>query len=160
MKIVRYKRADDITIEFQDKHKFQIDTTYVNFKRSINNPYDPRIYGKGYRGVGEVTYIKDGVTNGVYSIWKNILRRCYDETQRVNNPAYEDCEMCDDWCNYQIFGGWHRDSWYDVGEGRMHVDKDILFKGNRLYSPETCILVPQRINMIFMSKPKPSTSTS
>lgn len=35
---------------------------------------------------------------------------------------------------------------------RMHVDKDILVKGNRIYSPDTCIIVPQRINMLFMER--------
>lgn len=35
----------------------------------------------------------------------------------------------------------------------MHIDKDILYKNNRIYSPHTCLLVPQRINMLFMNKP-------
>ena len=34
----------------------------------------------------------------------------------------------------------------------MHVDKDILYKNNRIYSPITCLIVPQRINMLFMHK--------
>lgn len=35
----------------------------------------------------------------------------------------------------------------------MHLDKDILFNGNRIYLPDTCLIVPQRINMMFMKKP-------
>lgn len=42
---------------------------------------------------------------------------------------------------------------YQVGTERMHIDKDILYKNNRIYSPQTCLLVPQRINMLFMKKP-------
>lgn len=34
----------------------------------------------------------------------------------------------------------------------MHVDKDVMIKDNKIYSPETCIFLPQRINMIFMKK--------
>lgn len=32
------------------------------------------------------------------------------------------------------------------------VDKDILVHGNKLYSPETCLLVPQRINLLFIKE--------
>ena len=35
----------------------------------------------------------------------------------------------------------------------MHIDKDILYKNNKYYSPKTCLIVPQRINMLFMKKP-------
>jgi len=36
---------------------------------------------------------------------------------------------------------------------RLHVDKDILYANNKVYSPDTCLLVPQRINMLFLNKP-------
>ena len=31
----------------------------------------------------------------------------------------------------------------------MCLDKDILYKGNKVYSRDTCIFVPQRINKLF-----------
>lgn len=34
-----------------------------------------------------------------------------------------------------------------------HIDKDILYPGNKIYCPDTCLLVPQRINMLFLNKP-------
>ena len=36
----------------------------------------------------------------------------------------------------------------------MHLDKDILCKGNKVYSRENCIFVPQRINNLFTKNNK------
>jgi hypothetical protein len=153
MKIIRYNTSSDITVEFQDEHKYQLNTTYGNFTKSINNPYDIRVCGKGYIGEGKYSYQNDNKVNTVYDIWKNMLRRCYSDRLRWKYPAYEDSEMIDEWLNLQNFCEWYFDSYYDVGDGsRMHIDKDILFKNNKLYSPETCLIVPQRMNMIFMTK--------
>jgi hypothetical protein len=32
----------------------------------------------------------------------------------------------------------------------MAIDKDILIKGNKIYSPETCIFVSRKINSLFV----------
>ena len=34
----------------------------------------------------------------------------------------------------------------------MCLDKDILYKGNKIYSRETCIFVPERINLLFTKR--------
>ena len=34
----------------------------------------------------------------------------------------------------------------------MCLDKDIICKGNREYSPNNCIFVPNRINMLFVKR--------
>ena len=31
----------------------------------------------------------------------------------------------------------------------MVIDKDILYKNNKIYSPSTCIIIPQNINKLF-----------
>lgn len=83
-----------------------------------------------------------------------MIRRCYDLNKKELYSAYfGKCDVCEEWHNFQNFAKWYEDNFYQVGTERMHIDKDILFKDNRLYSPETCILVPQRINMLFMKKP-------
>lgn len=59
--------------------------------------------------------------------------------------------MCDEWHNYQNFARWYEENEYEC-DGRLHVDKDILFPNCRIYSPKTCLLVPQRINMLFSNR--------
>jgi hypothetical protein len=51
---------------------------------------------------------------------------------------------------YKNFKEWYKENWYEIEGERMALDKDILYKGNKIYSPENCIFVPQRINSLFV----------
>ena len=157
MKIVAYRKSDDIDVEFLDDfHYVKENQTYSNFIRGqIKNPYDKNICGVGYMGVGKYRCkYPNGVHTIEYQNWIAMIRRCYDVDRKSTYPAYYgSCEVCEEWHNFQTFGKWYEENFYQVGTERMHIDKDILVRGNRIYSPDTCILVPQRINMLFMSKP-------
>jgi hypothetical protein len=153
MKIIEYTNTASAIIEFQDEHKYTTNTTYQNFKiGKIANPYDKTVFGIGCLGVGGYMAKVNNKLTDEYNSWKNLLARCYSDKYRYLHKTYEDCYMCDDWLNFQNHAAWYYENWYDVGEGRMHIDKDILIKGNKLYSPETCLIVPQRVNMMFMTK--------
>lgn len=156
MKIIRYGRYDDIDIEFLDNfHYIKERQTYSNFKNGcVKNPYDKTICGVGYIGVGTYQTGTRVKHSEEYQNWTCMIRRCYDEKLKERYSAYyDDCIVCDEWHNFQNFAQWWNDNMYHVGTERMHIDKDILFNGNRIYSPKTCIIVPQRINMMFMKKP-------
>lgn len=155
MKIIRYGSYDDIDVEFLYEHHYVKEhNTYSNFKAGgIKNPYDRTLFSVGYVGVGEhiTGYSKIGMTEE-YHCWQNMLERCYCEKLRELHPSYYDIStVCDEWHDYQVFASWHKEHRYKVNE-RLHLDKDILFAGNKLYSPPTCLLVPQRLNMLFMNK--------
>ena len=45
---------------------------------------------------------------------------------------------------------WLDDNYYEIPGEKMCLDKDILCKGNKIYSRKTCIFVPQRINTLFV----------
>lgn len=156
MKIVRYGSFDDIDIEFMDEfHYIKEHQTYSNFKSSgVKNPYDRTICGVGYIGVGEYKTGTDTKHTEEYQNWTCMIRRCYDEKLKERYSAYYgDCFVCEEWHNFQNFAKWWNENIYRVGTERMHLDKDILFDGNRMYSPSTCVISPQRINMLFMKKP-------
>ena len=156
MKIIRYRLAEDITIEFQDEHRFKMDTTYNNFIiGKIKNPYDKSVFGYGYIGEGKhLTRLSSTKKHPYYNIWISMIERCCCEDKQWKHPAYKDCSICDEWLCYQTFADWCDLNYYDIKTERMHIDKDILVNGNRIYSPATCCFVPQRINMIFMEKTK------
>lgn len=64
--------------------------------------------------------------------------------------TYKDCSVCDEWLCYANFEKWYDDNYYEVNNEEMNLDKDILVKENKIYSPNTCIFVPQRINALFI----------
>ena len=151
MKIIRYKDANNIIIEFQDKNKVKVKTKYEHFKNGkIKNPYHPNVFNVAYIGEGKY---KSGINNKktrCYETWISMLQRCYDPYYLNKQPSYIDCYVCDEWLNFQNFAKWYYKHYYEISNEMMCLDKDILFKGNKIYSPQTCIFVPQRINKLFI----------
>jgi hypothetical protein len=153
MKIIEYNNCADIVVEFQDEHKYKTRATYNSFKKGIFNPYDKNTIGVGYIGEGKYkAKDENGKTAYNYKAWFSMMERCYKGEDRKLYKSYIGCSMCENWWNLQTFCEWLDSEWYTCGNERMHIDKDILVKGNKVYSPETCLLVPQRINMMFMTK--------
>lgn len=154
MKIIAYRSSSDIDIEFLDDfHYIKKNQTYSNFKKGwIKNPYDKTVCGIGYIGVGK-HMARNSETHKlerIYQVWAALIDRCYHNKEMY--PAYFDkCEVCKEWHNYQVFANWYKENEYEC-DGRLHIDKDILNPNCNLYSPENCILVPQRINMLFMNR--------
>lgn len=75
-----------------------------------------------------------------YRTWKSMLRRCYYEK---DNISYNDCKVCEEWLLFSNFKSWMEEQNYEAG---LHLDKDILVPGNKLYSPSNCVFIPNEIN--------------
>lgn len=155
MKIIRYGSISDIDVQFMDEYGYIVhNAAYTNFKNGqIKNPYDKTTYGVGYLGSGKYMAKADGKVVESYNVWHDMVRRCYSEKSKEKFQAYfHICMVSKLWHNYQNFAEWFSENKYEV-EGRLHIDKDILYPGNKIYCPDTCLLVPQRINMLFLNKP-------
>ena len=151
MVIVRFGGAKDIDIQFEDgsivEHK-----AYSNFKNGeIKNPMFPSVYGTGYVGVGNyLSCDKNGKHTKCYKTWLDMLRRCYDPNSHTKYTTYINCTVDKNWHNFQNFSQWYYENYYEFGnDERMNLDKDILNKGNKVYSAETCVFVPQFLNKLF-----------
>ena len=88
-----------------------------------------------------------------YYLWNNMINRCYNEKSLIKSPNYMKCGVDErwkylsafkEWCNNQI--GFEQEGWA--------LDKDILVKGNKVYSPETCCFVPVEINCALTNNKK------
>ena len=133
MKIVRYENSDNIDVQFlDDNYYIYHNTTYSNFKCGcIKNPYDKSVFGVGYIGVGKYQTRINDVNTVYYNTWCDMLRRCYHEGVKEKFSAYYGiCTVCSRWLNLQDFGEWFETNKYDCDE-RLHIDKDILYPGNK-----------------------------
>jgi hypothetical protein len=149
MKVVSYNHAKDVWVEFIE-HGVIVNVTWEQFCRGgVKNPYDRSVYGVGYVGEGKYKATINCEQTKQYSVWVSMLSRCYNEKLHNRQPAYKDCTVCKEWHNFQTFAAWFDENYYEVNEQRVHLDKDILVKGNKIYSPETCLFVPQNINCLF-----------
>lgn len=81
----------------------------------------------------------------VYKAWVNMLRRCYSSSLKKMYPTYKDASVCKEWHTFSNFREWMIAQDF---QGKA-LDKDILFSGNKLYSPETCVFVSAKTNAIF-----------
>ena len=153
MIIVDYRNAMDIDVYFPQYDWIARDKQYSNFKKgNISCPYERSTFGVGYIGEGKYKVKENGKNTRVYDTWRGMLRRCYDKEFHKKNPTYIDCEVDEDWLNFQNYGKWYDENFYEVEGERMALDKDILNKGNKIYSPNNCIFVPQTINLLFVKR--------
>lgn len=143
--IERYNRAIDIDIRFVDGgHRKKVTAGQIK-KGAIQNPFHRVSSGVGYMGHGKFNTMNSPRSS---QVWRGILHRCYDENRAekfIKN--YEGCTVHDDWHNFQNFAEWYEGNYVEGYE----VDKDLLFLGNKVYSKETCILVPQWLNVFTAS---------
>lgn len=107
------------------------------------------VRGVGYNTRGKHKSNVNGKPTKVYMIWQGMFNRCYNDYQLDRRPNYEGCTVAESWYNFQDFGDWYDNQPHNGDD--FQLDKDILFKGNKVYSPETCCLVPRQINMLLVS---------
>lgn len=153
MIITQYKNYNDIDVYFPEYNWTLKHSYYCSFKRgSIRCPYERRFSGVGYLGEGDAPVSKNCKYSKEFVLWREMINRCYNDIRQEIQPRYKECSVCDEWHNYNKFYEWYKDNYYNVPNQRMCVDKDILCKGNKIYSPENCVLVPQCINNLFLKR--------
>lgn len=147
IQIIKYFNAKNCTIMFKDGQEIDNISFHQVKTGQIKNKEKFSVFGVGYLGKG---YYKAGSYK--YNTWIGILRRCYDFKYQERQPTYRDSLVIKEWHNFQNFAQWFEENYNpEIMEG-WALDKDILLKGNKIYSPETCCFVPQEINNLFTKR--------
>jgi len=113
---------------------------------TTRNPYQPTVAEIGYIGIGKYS-LKNH--KKFYRAWSNMLTRGYNKEYKIKNTTYKDCSVIEEWHNFQNFAKWFEENYNPETMQGWDFDKDILIKGNKIYSPETCCFIPPEVNRMF-----------
>ena len=138
-KIISHEDYRNYTLEFNNGY-IKSKVSYQDIKNgTVYNPLQPSVCNIGFSDVDS------HVSNQCKSVWRSMLTRCYSERELRRYPSYKGMLVCEKWMHLKNFAIWFENN-YKKG---FHLDKDILIKGNKIYSPETCCFVPTEINSLF-----------
>lgn len=154
MVIITYNNHNDITVQF-DNGNIREHVHYCSFKEGNVRDYDnPDVYGIGITGT--IPKKVNGKLTKEYSIWMNILQRCYDPAKWIDFPHYKDCSISEEWIHFSDFNDWchAQENWDKViaNSSSFHIDKDIIVKGNKIYGADYCNFVPANVNVMFVKR--------
>ena len=113
---------------------------------SINKGWVKDNLSKNCCGIGAIGYVNTREHLKEYRIWRNIIYRCYCKFDKSYKYYGEQgVKVCDRWHRFDYF---LQDikclPGYDSNlfkTGKLKLDKDILSKNKKIYSPKTCLWV-------------------
>ena len=150
--ITKYLDKDNIHIRFINTG-YSLITQSLNIRQgTIKDRLAPAVFGVGV--LGDALTSVDGVRLKEYELWKNMIKRCYSKSYHEKFPTYSSCSVSENFRYYPYFKEWcNKQAGYTSQDDKgnaFQLDKDILVKGNKVYSEELCVFVPKEINMLMV----------
>ena len=151
-KILKYNDSRNVEIQFlKTGYETAVRLDCIK-KGGVKDPCSPSVYSIGIVGTKYQPTI-NGVQTKEYELWQSMLVRCYSDALKKRCPTYEGCEVSDKFKSYEYFYEWcHKQVGFDNdGNGNpFQLDKDLLVKGNKVYSENSCVFIPQEINSLLV----------
>ena len=150
-KVLKYNDNRNVEIRFL-KTGYETTVELGDIKKgNVKDLYSPSVCGVGILGA-EYPIRVNGVRTKEYVLWKSMLERCYsDSAYQKERPTYKDCEVSENFKSYKYFYEWcNKQIGFDV-KG-FDLDKDLLVKGNKVYSEHSCIFIPQAVNSLLVKR--------
>ena len=147
-KIVKYNDSRNVEIQFTNTG-FETSAELGNIRNGkVKDPYSPSVCGVGIVGTKYV-YKINGVQTKEYVLWKHMLQRCYSDDFKKERPTYEGCQVSENFKSYEYFYEWCHEQ-VGFGNEGFQLDKDLLVKGNKVYSEDSCVFLPSEINLLLV----------
>lgn len=144
--VLEYENCDNVTVKFLDTGVVMKTQSHHLKDGAIKDRMSPSVHGVGVLGDQPSTI--NGVKTKEYHLWRGMITRCYSPKTYIRYPTYTHCEVSEYFKNYSNFKVW---CGTQIGFGKegWELDKDILLKGNKVYSEDTCCFVPKAINLLL-----------
>ena len=153
-KILKYNDSKNVEIQFINTG-CETRAQLGNIRNGeVKDPYLPSVYGVGIAGTKYPSAIV-GRNTKEYALWNNMLKRCYSDKSKKKHPTYEGCEVSENFKYYEYFYEWcHKQIGFGAdGNGNsFQLDKDLLVKGNKVYSEDSCVFLPNEINLLLTKR--------
>lgn len=154
--VVEYTNNENVLVRFVNTGYEKVVKLKAITCGNVRDCTASTVYGVGI--VGETTLKTKGKDAVEYVLWKGMLARCYDDNIKQKYPSYDLSGVVENFKHFEKFINWCSEQ---IGYGaidekgrKFNLDKDILVKGNKLYSEDTCCFVPHEINAVLTHRKK------
>lgn len=109
------------------------------------------VHGIGVKGMDYPAW-ENGKDTKEYALWSSMLERCTKKLW-IKRPTYTGTTCSENFKSYSFFYEWCQEQVgfgdRDVNGNKWQLDKDLLLKGNKHYSEDTCVFVPPVLNLLL-----------
>ena len=146
-KILKYNDKKNVKIQFLNTG-FEVVAELGHIRDGgVKDRYAPSVFGVGVSGT-KYPFRINGVKTKEYGLWVRMLERCYSDAYQKKQPTYIACKVSDNFKSYEYFYEWCNKQ-IGFGNKGWHLDKDLLVRGNKIYSEDTCVFIPAEINSVL-----------
>ena len=99
---------------------------------------------RGICNIG-VNDVRNSNSTKAYGVWDDLIARCCDEEYKQKHRCYKDVKICEEWLTFSVFKKWFDENYVEGWQ----LDKDMIERGNKIYSPSTCCFLPRELNNVY-----------
>lgn len=149
--VLKIEGHSKITVWFLE-HPCDVIVSAGNLRKgNVRNPMKPTVANRGFIGIGPYKACLSKTVTRTYRVWYNMLSRVYLPIKEYDVRSYSEISVCPEWFNFQNFAKWYHDQIdkFENTDFIFELDKDLRIPGNKVYSPETCYILPEHVNTLF-----------
>jgi hypothetical protein len=151
--VIKQISTNKVLVRFLDTDNTTTVWIHNLLKGEVRDKLKPSVFGIG---ICDIRCKYNGIKTDEYLLWVAMLNRCYSEKFHRKNPTYKGCYISDNFKYLSFFSDWcEKQIGYKVVDDNgqtFHLDKDILQKGNKIYSEDNCCFVPREINSLIVKR--------